>query len=349
VKESSEKARLVRLPLPAKLVRKVDELILRGVGGYDTRFEFMQEAIENAVLEYTFPDDSSVGTPRRGPKRSRPAVTDSISESAVEDSPSKLRFEAPEFLLTVNEATVDDAPMLGLHNRDYPTIWAAVQLASITRSEPVGIEKAFQEVTERAWRFGEHLLRLEERHGQRYTALFPTNLDKRSSSEANFRSFAMGRYFRTDTAIKAIGPLFQWRLCGLKNLGREIGIALLPSAIPLLSALDGISASTPHSEQHAFAFLTFLADASPADSSTLMFTLDCVSQRPTRQEVIARLRKAGIGVTAEQGSGYAAGYIARAREWGLVEPKLVDGRYALSALGQTVRKHFSNQKRGRVG
>ena len=30
------------------------------------------------------------------------------------------------------------------------------------------------------------------------------------------------------------------------------------------------------------------------------------------------------------------GYVSRSREWGLVEPELVDGRYRLTQLGSTV-------------
>ena len=43
--------RLVRVLLPATLLREVDQLVLSGRGGYESRHEFFAEAIQNQVLE----------------------------------------------------------------------------------------------------------------------------------------------------------------------------------------------------------------------------------------------------------------------------------------------------------
>src|SRR5512132_1352427 len=50
----SDDVRLVRLPVPARLLREIDDLVLSGRGGYETRGELMLDALQNHVLEVKY-------------------------------------------------------------------------------------------------------------------------------------------------------------------------------------------------------------------------------------------------------------------------------------------------------
>ena len=43
-------------------------------------------------------------------------------------------------------------------------------------------------------------------------------------------------------------------------------------------------------------------------------------------------------------SSVAQGYVARAREWGLVEPRLIEGRYWLTDIGRQLRHEPPNRR-----
>ena len=78
-------------------------------------------------------------------------------------------------------------PLFGLHNRDYPSLWALTNLASLTVDEPIPAETYYTAAIGAAWRFGELLLDIEQRNGSKVTALFPTNPEKRKTAEMAFR------------------------------------------------------------------------------------------------------------------------------------------------------------------
>ena len=48
--------RIVKVPLPVELIRKMDEALAEGRGGLETRAAFIKEAAENLLAEVTYPD-----------------------------------------------------------------------------------------------------------------------------------------------------------------------------------------------------------------------------------------------------------------------------------------------------
>ena len=48
--------RLVKVPMPVGLIRRMDEALVQGHGGFTTRAEFLREAAENLLVELTYED-----------------------------------------------------------------------------------------------------------------------------------------------------------------------------------------------------------------------------------------------------------------------------------------------------
>ena len=66
-----------------------------------------------------------------------------------------------------------------------------------------------------------------------------------------------------------------------------------------------------------------------------MDVLALVEKEPSRAELIPQVAKLD-GVDPKLGDVYSQAYVARAREWGLIEPKLLGGRYLLTDRGRAV-------------
>jgi hypothetical protein len=344
------KGRLLKSIFPVDLVNQVDLLVSLGIGGYKDRNEFIVEATRNHALELGFlARDGSLEQLKELPKTLSDSSVKKGNERAPKLSGAHFRIGDTRLVWPKNLRTerVEDAlsavdePLLGLHNRDYPSLWATAQIAELTSSEPLPWNACADEVLRRAWKFGEVLKDLDA-PGERHSALFPTNEDKRSSSEAAFRSFGLGRMSRTGLTV---GPIFQWKLCGLfQQADAEPTIALLDGAPDLFERLAGISAATPHKPEHASVFLDHVKRTNPADFRMLTFVLDVVARTPTRQSLVddvsAVMTRESYAST-DTAATYASGYIARAREWGLVEPKLIDGTYRLTAFGEDTRSRYN--------
>ena len=218
-----------------------------------------------------------------------------------------------------------------------------MQIADITSKGITGADECFDEVLRRAWTVGKRLASLERAGSPRYSALFPTNDKKKDSSESNFRAFAVGRIVGNGTR-RTIGPLFQWKLCGLSGPPKDLRIGLLPAAETLLARLDGISADTPHSEDHARAFLDHLRNNAAADFEMLMRILTWIQDEPTRERLVENVAHFDAGWSPQQANSYAAGYVARAREWGFVEPKMTDNTYSLTTFGRDVLSEYGRKE-----
>ena len=138
-------------------------------------------------------------------------------------------------------------PLFGLHNRDYPSLWALAHLATMALNGPVPAATFYTEVLHEAWRFGELLLAIEKHLGIKCTAQFPTNPDKRKPAELGFRSFAIGDYRDAGDTYTTNGPLFEWGLAGLAK-GDETGplIGVTPDGWTILRAVTGVSVEEPH-------------------------------------------------------------------------------------------------------
>lgn len=338
--------RIMRIPLPVSLIREMDAVIIDGVGGYSTRAEFIVDAIHERILELTIEEVEDAGpppAPRRGTP-GKPRSPDTMASQPPSDPGTLATMGMTE--LAPREAGFSLSPaddlsrpeseaLFGLHNRDYPSLWALSRLAEMANEEPIPVTDYQSRVLQEAWDFGKRLLAIEKSTGSKCTALFPTNPDKRQSAEARFGMFAIGTFrISADNTIITSGPLFEWRTVGLSGSIDRPRISLTPSGWQLLAGLTGLSVGEPHPTASAVAFLTHLHEHAPSDKRGFTEILRAIGpDGATRQNVLKYAATQWPDWTKNMVSTNAAGYIARAREWGLVEPKQSKSRYHLTPFG----------------
>ena len=142
---------------------------------------------------------------------------------------SALRLPAQSILAEDGVAVGEPGPLLGLHNRDYPSLWAAHRLARYTIDELVPFREFVDRATNAAWVFAARLQAIERMDGgDRLTALFPTNPAKRAAAERAFQAFAIGAIPRRvgEGRIRVSGPLFAWGVCQLVPREGELLVGL---------------------------------------------------------------------------------------------------------------------------
>lgn len=339
--------RIVRVPLSIELIRRMDELVLAQTGGLRTRAEFIREAVEALVLELSYEAAPPVGELSRANEESVSNV--SIVEKSNVDLTEGKRVWAslPELLLPTScrlikapQAEVRDGPLFGLHNRDYPTIWAAMMLAHMTRDSLVPLTQFLADVTSAAWDFGRQLQAMPASGDRGLAALFPTNASKPQSAEEGFRAFALGKILQKGLSITASGPLFQWRLCQVEVFKDSLMVGVTEEGHRLLRRLEGITAVQPHSRDHASVFFHHLQRYSPEDLWGLKTVLEAVQDRAGRVELIAAFSTARPDWSDKEAASYAAGYVSRCREWGLLEPRQQQKLYRLSRFGEEVAEEW---------
>ena len=348
----SEK-RVMRLALPVSVIREMDAVILDGVGGYSTRAEFILDAIQERLVDLTVTQEVGAGVPDAtvaastvddsGPADGRDR-SDEVDEEARSTTAGidATRIMSPARGSSIEEPTIPPAgePLFGLHNRDYPSIWALEQLAHITGERPAPLDGVLEELSARAWEFGGTLRALEEISGDRLTGLFPTNPAKRKSAETAFRSFAVGEIRTDGGGVVAAGPLFEWNAAGVARRDGVLVIGMTDAGWDLLANLSGITAGIPHPEQPGQAFLAHLARWAPGDLSGFIEVLRAVGGAGcTRTDLLHRFREVWPQWSDNEISTNAAGYVARAREWGLLEPKQTAGRYHVTEVGADQLHH----------
>jgi len=240
---------------------------------------------------------------------------------------------SPPRLVRDSVAEVRGEPLLGLHNRDYVSIWVLHRMARY--ASPMSFDAFLNQVTKSAWYFGSQLALLEREHpGRKLAVLFPTNVAKRPSAERGFQSFAVGNLIRRDgKAMTGAGPLFAWHAVGVSSLDR-LEIGLTDSGLRLISDLEGISLELPHARSLATRFLAYLAEHAPRDRWGFDHVVRSAVAGPSREELVNSFAAADQGWSRATASSVAQGYVARAREWGLLEPRLIDGRYWLTEAGR---------------
>jgi hypothetical protein len=337
-----EDERIVRVPLPVPLIRRMDELLVRGTAGFHVRADFIREAVEAMVLELSYgpaPEEPAVRVaPRRAPEAADaehgPADARKGAKPGVGLESTVLH--PPRRVVTIGEGVglVADEPLFGLHNRDYPSIFAAQHLALMTQDEPADLRDFERSVTAAAWEIGEKLLILEKQLGGKFSALFPTNRQKPQSAEEGFRTFAVGTCAAAGADVRLSGPLFLWRVCQVASHDGRLSVALTPDGQKLLNALDGLSLRMPHESDLAERFFEHLRSFAPRDWSGFATVLRAAERGITRSQLIEEFRRAEPDWGRSTCEANASGYVARAREWGLLEPKLAQGRYLLTEFGQ---------------
>lgn len=338
----------MRIPLPVPLIREMDAIILQEVGGYVTRAEFIVDAIQERILELTIGDEEDAGAPRpvsqlvgQG-EEEEVAAHDVVAMTSGALTPTypllaQTRIEVPTRGFAIEDRSVrpDGEALFGLHNRDYPSLWALARLAIAAGDQPVPIETYYTQVLQDAWEFGGLLLALEKQSGSKCTALFPTNVQKKKPAEAAFRAFAIGDC-RTDNGqvLTTHGPLFEWRVAAVKETPDGVQIGVTTAGWDLLAAIDGITVGEPHPPSIARPFFDHLAEQSDPDWTGFVELLRAVGiEGASRQKVLEHFAEVWPDWSENEVSTNAAGYVARAREWGLLEPKQTEGRYQLTQLG----------------
>lgn len=339
--------RVMRIPLPVPLIREMDAAIIRGVGGYSTRAEFITDAIQERILELTTGEVEDAGPPSEVQDIGSVAVRPSNATAPGQPPPdldplaaiqlTVLTPPAAGFALSVTDdlSRPEGKALFGLHNRDYPTLWALNRLAAMATEEPVPVRDYFAATLKEAWIFGELLLAIESHAGRKCTALFPSNPDKRKPAEMGFRTFAIGDYkIDASRAIATSGPLFEWRAVGLSCSVDEPRISLTAAGWHLLAELSGLSVEQPHASSYTTAFLAHLNEHAPADKRGFVEIMKAIGpDGATRRNVLDHTSAVWPEWNENEVSTNAAGYIARAREWGLVEPKQTKSHYHLTPLG----------------
>ncbi len=329
--------------MPVALIRAMDTALAASAGGYTTREEFIGDAVRDRLLELEYdPAPPGPGEDVVMPTMSA-AAADGREEAPARSTPQEpfdldetmLRAPRAGFVLE-GEALVKDAALLGLHNRDYTSLWALSQLGNLVAESPLPIVATLKEVTERAWEFSAKLRPLDVGAELKLTALFPTNRSKAQSASGQFRAFAIGTVRESEGNLHGDGPLFLWRALQARRGAGTVEIGLTGPGWDLLAAVDGISLRLPHSPETASRFLDYLREYAPADLAGLVVALRGAGERMMRADLIAAYRDGYPAWTEVLSSTNAAGYIARGREWGLIKPKLIERRYRLTPAGERI-------------
>jgi len=356
-----DNTRVTRILLPIDLIRQMDEAIIVGTGGYMTRTELIVDAIRERLLELGHevappletPSPREEGRPsgESDPLRTAFPAAASIDEVGPPKKPIPTQSN-PMVLPGVDSTTTiapdedisrpQGAPLFGLHNRDYPSLWALGELAAMCVDGPIQIDQFWSVILPKAWDHGDLLVAYENTAGAKSTSLFPTNRSKEKSAETGFRVFAVGTINEEPDEFGTIptgGPLFEWRAAGLTR-GQSGQLLLGPTQAgwDLLQHCSTITVAQPHPADSARAFLAHLATHAPADRHALNVVLGVLADgKADRRTVLEHVAQTWPAWSESQVSTNSAGYIARGREWGLVEPKQVDGSYLLTELGQLLR------------
>ncbi|HVM34105.1 MAG TPA: ribbon-helix-helix domain-containing protein [Actinomycetota bacterium] len=335
-----EEQRVVRVPLPVQLIRRMDALLLERKGGFESRAEFIKEAVEAMVTEVQFgaaegenPSLSAPFTEPEQPQSETPPEPFELSSPATLDF-TELRAPSVDVeLIESGEATAVDDSLFGLHNRDYPSIWAAFKLWAHGR--PLRFDHYRKLLVDDAWVFADRLGSIEREMNVKVSALFPKNKDKPQASADSFFTFAVGSFTETLEGFRGVGPLFQWRVCQLRRGTDGVEIGLTTEGLELLRSLEGLSLRLPHHEAAARLFLGHLRADAPKDWWGFDLVLRRCFEPATRADLVSAFGSERPEWKENVVATNVAGYVARAREWGLVNNKQVQGRYTLTPLGRT--------------
>lgn len=244
--------------------------------------------------------------------------------------------------------TIRHEPMFGLHNRDYPSLWSCMKLVGLTLDDAVMRDELREYLIDDAWEMGAVLTRLEKTADQKLSALFPTNQEKKQSSEEGFMNFAVGNVTTSKTgSVYLSGPLFLWKALAVER--RSVGdraklfYGLTDGGYELLNAVAGVTPIAPHSTEQAERFFAYLKKHAPADWWGFRTIIESIGKGIDRTTLIMRFHEALTrdfprqppleAWTETQAATNTAGYVARAREWGLVELKQHRGKYLLTDFG----------------
>lgn len=327
-------------------------LIRNGHTPFESRDAFIEEAVAQLLKEMAIgtqqrtlfvpePEALALMPPKRspgttGPPDDAPRLAQELGIPPIDDPAMTALHPVPPGFSLPADGNVADEPLFGLHNRDYPSLWALHRLAQLTSDGPMPFSTFRDLATQEAGRFALALWPLEERRrpGEpRLTALFPRGVSlSRGTAGTYFAQAAIGSTHkdRRTGEMRLHGPFFVWRVATLDGGGPKARIAMTDFGYRLLEELDGITIATPHEPGHAVAFLRHLRAHAPGDFAAFAVLLEGARDGADRDELVDRYveRFDWEGRVPETN---LQGYVGRAREWGLVTPGR--GIYALTEFG----------------
>lgn len=323
--------RLVKTWLPTSLVREMDETILAS-GAYNGRDDFIREAIGDRISEHRA--RAADGPPSLILLGGTLKTKKTLSEPRT-PSPERADAVPPDTLVPTLPAHRVGGILFGLHNRDYPTLWATHRLLTwaFERGAPLRWSEFVPRILEAAWTQGAQLAKMDAERAsaeQKAAVGFPTNSEKRQSAEARFSEHMLGSL---DGPRGPAGAIFAMRLAGSVAEGKDYLVAPTPEGNELIRILEAsaLMPQPPHPEPAWRAFGTYLRAALPDDHEALVRVLREIANRPTREKLIGEFAEEWPGAIAPTN---VSGYVSRGREWGLIEAKLIEGRYALTDRGR---------------
>ena len=278
-----------------------------------------------------------------GPASEPALLTDAAASIRTAGGPQLSTIHCPDSVFTAEgePVHVENSPMLGLHNRDWPSFWALGHLAGMAAEEPVDFRGFLDDVTEKAWRLAEGFRGTTGTDEKAALKMLPTNSLKKQSADTGFQSFAIGSISSKAAPqglYKVSGPLPQWGAVAFSELGSKPKIALTPAGWSLLKIVRSLSPLPPNPRSVALEFFDYLQVHAPQDWWGFETTVREVSVSPVRDALLAKMESARDWSTSIAASA-TQGYIARCREWGLVEPKLIAGSYQLTDFGKEILKN----------
>lgn len=310
--------RLVKVMLPGHLVSAMDAFI-NSSADYAGRAEVLTDALDGFLTEM---GATAAPTPA-------PSVVEAPVSLRVEPLAPVLAAAALELHQAPPGAPVlDPVPGLpragftwGMHNRDFPTLWVALHLAtaSATAGEPVGFAQWLPTLARDAWQVA---LGLAEDRSYDLSG-FPTNPAKWAKAETRFVTFFVG-------SPDGTGPLFDLGLAGMTADGR---CAMTAAGLKVLAALDGWGAALEDhpTDARRRAWLDHLARWAPADVALFAAVVDALDAgADTRDSLLLAVAERYEDWTTSQVSTNTAAAISRLREGGLVERRQAAGRYVLA-------------------
>jgi hypothetical protein len=319
--------RLVKLWLPVETVRRMDAAILRS-GVYVDRADYVQEAILDRLSEEEHGSgEAGVRSPDETPL------------SLVPEEIVPFAADVAETVGLFGDWVARSAPTLpplsgpqtnfGLHNRDYPTVWACDLLGRMTSEvgEPIDWAVFSEELLRQSWRVGRRLAVDDAESGRPVKAStgFPTNMAKKDAAERRFLAHAFG----LPHARGYPGPVFVFKWVGVEP-GADARISLSEPGLRFLARLaETGDPGPPYDEASWTIFADHLLAYAQPELRAWLSVLELLRERPTRLELVARC----TWWKGSEAATNAMSYVSRGREWGLIEARLDDSRYTLTARG----------------
>lgn len=268
-------------------------------------------------------------------------------------------------------ASPNDKPLFGLHNRDYPSLWGLMLLARAAADAPIPWSEFASGLEWVARDYGDALreidLREKPRKGFKYATSFPRITrgprrprggqwirGARGTRTARLYPFVKSNFARIQEGrggigTEALGPLPCWN--AVRFIEGEEGLLVEPTkaGLDLLGLVEGISLQLPHDRDKTERFLRFLASRAPGDAAGFKKVLAAIGRLGEREKVVQAnlpfFNEVMLGGREEAkaeklASTMTQGYVARGREWGLIEGGMIDASdggkkaYVLTAAGQ---------------